>query len=364
LRKNYLFLSLCIALALSFIVVGCTPAATTPATPTTPTTPTTPAAPTVIEWKMATWVPPQHTSVITTQTPWIKEVLEKTGGRLKITNFPGAALGKAEDHYDLAAKGVADLSLFTQGFTAGRFPLSGATELPFVVTTSEATSRALFGIYQEFPEVQKEYADTHIIFLSINDALELYTTKKAVRTLEDLKGLTIRASGPENAAMLKALGATPILMPMTDLYTAMQKGTVDGCVALYEASMGFRLHEVTKYVTAIELSTVNDGWTVNKNSWDKLPADIKEMLGPTGSLGQENILAKNTVAFENGKTKGKELLKGAGVEFITLSPAEKQRFVDACSGIREQWIADKEAKGLPARKVADRAAELVKQYTK
>jgi TRAP-type transport system periplasmic protein len=365
LRKNCFVWALCIALVIAFVVVGCTPAKPAPApTPTTPTTPTPAPVAAPITWKFAIWVPPQHTSVVNNIKPWSDTVTQKTDGGLKFTLFPGSALGKAEDHYDLVVKGTADIAIFTQSFTPGRFPLTAVTELPFVVTTTDATSRTLADLYREFPEIQKEYADTHPIFLSINGGLELYTTKKAVRTLDDIKGLTIRASGQQSADMLKALGATPILMPMTDLYTAMQKGTVDGCVALYEASMSFKLQEVSKYVTEINLSTVNDGWTVNKDSWNKLPANIQQMIDFNGPMGCDYVQDLNTKAFAIGETTGLKLLKDAGVEIIKLSPDEMAKWRAATNSLTQAWISQANAKGAPGQKIYDETLKLIKKYTK
>ena len=62
--------------------------------------------------------------------PWAKMVEEKSGGRLKITIFPGSILGKPAHHYDLVKDGIADIAFTTPGYTPGRFPLITVTELP------------------------------------------------------------------------------------------------------------------------------------------------------------------------------------------------------------------------------------------
>ncbi len=99
-----------------------------------------------IELKFSSpWPPkhPQHTKVI---EPWAKKINELTNGRVKVTLFPGQALGKAKDQYDMAAKGISDISLTVPAYTPGRFQLTSVFWLPFMVTSAEDTSVALWNL--------------------------------------------------------------------------------------------------------------------------------------------------------------------------------------------------------------------------
>ncbi len=97
-------------------------------------------------------------------------------------------------------------------------------------------------------------------------------TLKPVKTMEDLKGMKIRTIAGPSVDMLKALGAVPVVMPMPDVYMALQKGTLDGVMADWEPIQGFRFHEVAKYVTtntpfSYSLFTL----IMNKDKFNSLP---------------------------------------------------------------------------------------------
>ena len=95
------------------------------------------------------WPPkhPQHTMVI---EPWAKKINELTGGRVTINLFPGQALGKAADQYEMASKGICDIALTIPAYTPGRFELASVFLLPFMVTTAEATSVAYWKTYEKY----------------------------------------------------------------------------------------------------------------------------------------------------------------------------------------------------------------------
>src|SRR3989304_2776726 len=100
-----------------------TPVAGTPA-------PTAPAKP--FEFKVSTFVAPKHHLNVNAVERWGNEVEKQSGGRIKFTYYHAQALGRSADHYDMAAKGVAEVVLFVPGYTAGRFPLSSVGELAFL----------------------------------------------------------------------------------------------------------------------------------------------------------------------------------------------------------------------------------------
>ena len=83
-----------------------------------------------IELKFSSWVATAHGHHTGVMVPWAKMVEDKSGGRLKITIYPGSTLGKAVDHFDMVKNGIADVGFTTPGYTPGRFPLISVTELP------------------------------------------------------------------------------------------------------------------------------------------------------------------------------------------------------------------------------------------
>ncbi|MEJ2725011.1 MAG: TRAP transporter substrate-binding protein, partial [Deltaproteobacteria bacterium] len=167
------------------------------------------------------WPPPhpQHTMVI---QPWAKKLNQLTGGRLKISLFPGQALGKAADHYEMAVKGVCDIALTNPMYTPARFQLLSVFWLPFMVTTAEQTSVALWKAYDKY--MQDEFKDVKVLWLYVHAPGQIFTRKKEVKTLRDFEGMKIRATNPYVEESLKILGASPVFIPVPEVYPALERG--------------------------------------------------------------------------------------------------------------------------------------------
>ena len=136
-----------------------------------------------------------------------------------------------------------------QGYWPEQTPLSDVMSLPFLpIKSAEKGGEVLWKLYEKFPSIQKEYGDIQPLVLYTTSPNFLITSKKQVKTLEDMKGLKIRVLGGPPTEMAKALGAVPAVMPMPDLYQALDKGVFDGAAVPWEAIHAFRLYEVAKNV--------------------------------------------------------------------------------------------------------------------
>lgn len=322
-----------------------------------------PAKAKTINLTFAIWVPPQHSYTKKVAEPWAAQVEKVTNGRVKIHIFAGSALGKPQDHYDLAVRGAADIACFNPGFTPGRFPLASVIELPFMTHRSTPSSLAAWELYKTHPAIQAEFSQVKMYGLAQTDPAELFTVKKPVRTLEDLKGMTIRVPDERTGEAIKRFGATPVFMPMTELYQALERNVIDGCTVAIEACQSFRVHEVTKYCTMIDISSITMGTAWNIRSWNKIPKDIKELLYRKG-LGPWFIPKHYGPAFEKMTQRGLELMKKAHVQIIRLSPAELARWKKVAMPVREHWVKEMEAKGKPARKILNDTIKLEAKYLK
>ena len=212
-----------------------------------------------------------HTMVI---EPWAKKINELTKGRVTINMFPGQALGKAADQYEMAAKGICDMALSIPAYTPGRFQLASVFMLPFMVTTAEETSVAFWKTYEKY--FVDEFKDVKVLWLYVHAPGQIFTRKKAFKTLADLKGMKIRATSPYIQKSLKVLGASPVAIPVPEVYSALERGVVDGTAMPFEGMWVFKQYEVVDYGTMCDLYTMTFAIVMNKAKWDALPADIKK----------------------------------------------------------------------------------------
>lgn len=293
---------------------------------------------------------------------WIKKVEEATKGRLNIVFYPGASLGPPMEAYKMIESGTVDMGCVIPGFFPGRFPLTDVIQLPFLGLPSAVVgSRVYWDLYEKFPEVRKEYQGVKVLVL-YSDSPTPIGSNKPIRIAEDMKGLKIRSLSGSPQEMIKALGGSPVLMPPGEIYTSMERNVIDGWMISWEACIGHRLHEVSKYFTTSNVYQPALIFIMNENVWKKLPDDIQKSIDQhCGAAGSE-FFGKE---FDRFNKEGIEIVrKMKGKEIIPLSPEQVEKWRAICKPIWDKWVAEMEAKGLPGKAVLGEAQKLVAKYTK
>ena len=200
---------------------------------------------------------------------WCKEVEARTNGQVVVDYFPGQTLTKARQVYDGVVEGLSDVGFSVLAYTRGRFPVLAAVDLPLGYTSGTVATKVVNAVYEKFQP--KELSDTQVMYLHAHGPGLIHTKGKAVRKMEDMKGLKFRAHGT-SALVVKALGGTPVPKPMPETYQMLQKGVVDGAVYPFEANKGWKLGEVTKYCTADFTAAYTSSFFVfmHKDKWYSL----------------------------------------------------------------------------------------------
>jgi len=295
---------------------------------------------------------PMHSTQI-----WAKKIEEATQGKVKIQIYPNQTLAKGNKNWTAVKDGIADMSWNSMTFYTGLAPLSEVISLPGLpFKSAEKGSEVLWKLYSTFPQVKKELEDNHILIFYTSDVFMLQTSKKQVKTLEDMKGMQIRTVGGPIVDAMKALGASPIALSMPDCYIAMQKGTIDGMMSVWEAIPGFRLYEVAKYVTTnVPFCAAPFSVAINKKKWASLPKDVQDAV--TGLSGMEGSKFFGRGYFDSAVAEVPQIAKEKGYELnlYALPEKERQRWIDVgVKPVWEAWIKKMESKGYTdARKVLE-----------
>jgi len=313
-----------------------------------------------IKLKLSNGYPARHPMAVKGFGGWAKMVEEKTNNRVKIALFPGNTLTKINEAYDATIAGVADIAMTVPGYAAGRFPLSPAVNLPMVFPSSTVASRVTWELYEKFPAIQAEFSEVKVLFFYCTPPYEMHTVKKAINTSEDLKGLQIRASDPISAKVIESLGATPVAISMPEAYMGLQKGVLDGLVSPFGPMRGLKTANVTHYHTT-NANLFNNVFAIvmNLKKWNSLPPDIQKIIEDvSGAAAAERF---GTI-FDKTSEPDINYMKKQGDTFITLTPEEKKKWTAAILPIRDKWIRDRTAKGLPADKVVSEMVRLSEKY--
>jgi TRAP-type C4-dicarboxylate transport system substrate-binding protein len=295
--------------------------------------------------------------------PWIKQVEEATKGRVKIEVFPSQTLIKGIDMWKGISSGIADIGWCVQGYWPEQTPLSDVVSLPFLpIKTAEHGSEVIWKLHEKFPSIQKEYGPIQPLVLHTTSPNFLITAKKQVKTLEDMKGLKIRVLGGPPTEMAKALGAVPALLPMPDMYQALDKGVFDGAAVPWEAIHGFRLYEVAKNVTIVPFYASYFSVCANRQKIQSLPKDVRDQIMSVSALPGSKFWGKNF--FDSAEAGVMERAKAANIEFnrYEVPPAEVARWnKTAGEPLWEEWVKKMEGKGhKDARDILKSALEVAK----
>lgn len=313
-----------------------------------------------IELKVSVAYPAKHPMTTKAFGVWAKQMEERTKGRVKVTLFPGGTLSEVKENYDATVAGVCDISMYVPAYSAGRFPLSNALNLPMLFPSALVASQAAWDLYQQFPEFQREYSDTKLLFFYCTPPYEIHTVKKAIKTMEDLKGLQIRTAGPISAKIMQSLDAIPVAMPMPEAYMGLQKGVLDGLVSPYGPMRGFKTADVTHYHTTNANLFCNAFCVVmNLKKWNGLPEDIQKEIQDVSGAAAARLFGG---VFDKLTGPDKKYMQEKGDTFTTISLEEKKRWTEAIKGIRDQWVRDMAAKGMPSEKFMDSMIRLSEKY--
>jgi TRAP-type C4-dicarboxylate transport system substrate-binding protein len=310
----------------------------------------------IIELKLGSTQSVTHT-FSKADVAWMEKMHKDTNGRVKITPYWGSTLLSRRENTQELIKGVADL-----GYISPRtgYPLMlGSLGFPYGVGDWKIVWRIYEELRKEFPEIDAEWAKLKIMAWSVSSNYQLMSTKP-VRSAADFKGMIIKATGAY-AEVAKTLGGSGIFTPMGETYSALQKGTIDGCFAPYSTIKAFKFNEVAKYVTVLNLtSSVRPTRAMNLDSWNRLPKDIQEIFEKSIEFWS---LEDNKWRDADDVT-GIEIAKKSGVEFIELPPDELAKVYKAAEIAMLKEAAKLDEKGLPGTKIFNEVRRLVEKYTK
>jgi TRAP-type C4-dicarboxylate transport system substrate-binding protein len=295
-------------------------------------------------------------------TPWAEKVTKEAGGKLKVEVYPAMQLGgRPPALIDQARDGVVDIVWTLPGYTPGRFPGTEAFELPFIPASAEATSQAAWDFYQKY--LKKEFESVHVIAVHVHGPGLLHVKGSGVTKLEDLKGLKLRGPTRQATALLHALGATPVGMPVPAMPEALSKGVIDGTVIPWEVTTPLKVAQLvqshTNFTGSRGLYTSFFVFAMNKAKYDGLPADIKKVID--ANSGKETSKWVGRV-MDEGDAPGIAAAKAAGNKMITLDAKETARWKQAAAPIETVWVKEMTAKGYPAADMLKDAKAMIAKY--
>lgn len=276
--------------------------------------------------------------------PLAKKLAAATNGATTMRVYPGGELGKGPvKQYDRVIDGVADIVYALPGYTAAQFKQTLMVELPGMVPAEANRTKV---VWQNIGMLDKEFRRAKLLGLWTAQEAVLLSREKPIRTLADLKGMKIRVPSKNTGRVAEAWGATPVSQPISQVYTSMETGVIDGVLVDSSVLTSFKLGEVTKYVTR-GMNATNSMFmlVMNRDSWKSLgketQAKLTELTGAAMSEG-------GRVTMANAATRALKAWVAKGGQVIDLTPEAAAEFNRATDALAEKVIAELQADGVNA----------------
>ena len=297
--------------------------------------------------------------------PWCDKIAAESNNRMRCQVLHAMSGGGTPPQLvDRVKDGVDDLVITLPGYTAGRFPAMEVFELPFMTNSAEAGGAAAWDYLQK--HASKEFPGTKILATWVHDEGYVHTATKPIKTLDDFKGLKMRAPTRQTNKLLAKLGATPVGMPVTGVADALSKGTIDGFALPWEVIPAFKLHEMAKFHTETDpalpaLSSAGFIFAMNQAKYDSLPADLKKVIDNNSGAALSRQIGKT---WDESQALGRKAAMDRGNTITKLTPAETDNWVKASMSLNDEWVADMDKRGLPGKQMLQDARELLAKYRK
>jgi TRAP-type C4-dicarboxylate transport system substrate-binding protein len=353
-KNRILTLCLSIFLILSFAVIYSNPA------------PVSAASNKPIELKFGYFQPQHAPNMIKGYNPWVKQLEEATHGKVKIVHYPSQSLFKSREAITAVESGLADMINTPIGYFTGRFNLTEVMFLPFLLKTasSRVNSGVAWRLFETIPEIQKEYSSMKLLALFTTGPYFIASVKKPVYNQNDLRGMKIRTIGKYPTKVMKALGATPVMVPLPGTYEAAAKGVIDAGLILPAMLPDFKLHEPFNYWTDVTLWPSVAIVAMNLDKWNSLPPDVQEGIMSVSGLKGSQFIGGHAYGEGLAEDIKKAVTEGGQKwERVELNKGELERWKKTVGKpIWNEWVKEMESKGLAGQKVLDAALQIIEKY--
>lgn len=311
-----------------------------------------------ITLRFSTHTPATAASAKQVEFPAFKLLERLTNGKIKVEARHGGTVHAAKEGIIALRNGLTDMTFCFTSYTPTLFHLTHGLSLPGIFDTEAAATQAGQELAAKY--LVDEYKP-HGIYLGYMRSTTpyIYFANEPIRKLEDIRNKKIRSSGGAHALVQEALGGVPTSVTSPNIYTAMQRGVID-MISLTDAIIKtFNLQEVTKYRTYVNVTRLNFERCVSKRWYDALPDDLKTVMNRFVPVMAQ---AETQILYRLAGAQAREVFKQAGLESITLSAEEEARWKEAAAPLIDEFIAENEAEGRPAREFVNDMRMLNEKY--
>lgn len=323
-KKSLVFI-LCLVVAISLVLVGCGGKKEEPKK----------AEQKKISIKMSVTTPSESSPWNIGAKKWAELVKERTNGRVEITTFPNEQLssGNQQKGIEQVAAGVTGASLHSTIIYSVIEPKLAVVSMPWIMPNNAAVDKAMKGAPGEKVKELIRAKGIEPLAFGENGFRHWTNSKRPLATPDDMKGLKIRVPGMKMyISLFKAMGADPTSMSFSEVFTALQQGTVDGQENPISVIYTTKLNEVQKYMTICNYSYDPIVLGVNKKLWDSIDKDTQAIM----KKAAEEAMALNIKLTREDEAKQLDEMKKKGLQVNVLTPEQIKVFQASVTSVYKE----------------------------
>ena len=288
------------------------------------------------ELKFANFTPPFHTINSSVMEPLNEQLSAATDGAVTVRGYHGGELGAGPvEQYVRAVQGVADMVWGLPGYTSSQFEKTMIVELPGAVPEGKTGYDAVWDAFDE--NLAQEWPGVKPIAIWTSEPNILIMKDAEIRTPADLQGLKVRVAGATAAEVAEALGATPVQMPINQVYNALQTGLIDGVITGGSTLSDFKLDEVaSSYTLGVPLGRLSFYTVMGQGSYDALSDEARAAVDAAAGReisksAEDGWNATADAAIQAARDAGDNTV-------IDLTEEEAAAFLEAVEPVMQAYV--------------------------
>ncbi|MCL1828382.1 MAG: TRAP transporter substrate-binding protein DctP [Oscillospiraceae bacterium] len=280
---------------------------------------------------------------LTIEKPFLDMLISDSGGRLEFVEYLGGSLLGSGAVYNGIMDGSVDMGFDMPANIAGQFPVTSLLEQAGAgslnATVGAAVSYEFKNTY--IPNIA-EYEGMKVLWITDAGPATL-TGTKPLRTIDDIKGKQIRTNAVYNTA-IDALGGTPVIMNMSEVYEAFSTNLLDAGWFVADAMLSFSLQEVADYCTIWPFNHSIIFCTIKQDTFDSLPADLQKVIDDACvRIYEEVLLGQIDGNRENSLAKAQS--DNPKLEIINMSAADLAKVTETLAPLFGQYADSLDSQG-------------------
>lgn len=258
-----------------------------------------------------------------------EQVDELSGGQMAIEVVGGPESIAPFDQADAVRSGTIDMAWLSAAYYLPELPEAAVLDYSQLTVEEERES----GAWDHLNEIHHERMNAHVLGRgSVGSQYSLYTTEP-VESVEDIAGMRVRVS-PVYVPFIEALGAEAVTLPPGEIFTALERGVINGFTWPFVGISALQFHEVARYQILPTYWQTDIITLINLDVWEGL-SEAQQNVLTEAAIAVEGMTAE---AYEELRAEELKILDEAGIEQVEFQGAEAEKYLELSRSSAEEWL--------------------------